>query len=167
MNWPFNLIKQRETFLCEPHTDNVSSAVIEAWEVDGGKTSCLLFNRGWEEGSQVIQVNRRDHLKPALCGCCLDFRGSTCWGWRHGDIYCHYSNRGVLLSSSTIFKHSCLSFELQSGPDFLSVSTASGERRWLLGLSKAAVKVQDHRRKAVNMRTRSWNTALPVPTATL
>lgn len=66
-----------------------------------------------------------------------------------------------------MLKRSRLSFKLQSRPDFLSVYTASGESRWLLGLSKAAVKVQDHRRKAVNMWTQPWNTGLPVPTATL
>lgn len=58
-------------------------------------------------------------------------------------------------------------FKLQSSPDFLSIYTASGESPWLLGLSKAAVKVQDHRRKAVNMWTWSWNTALPVLAVTL
>lgn len=36
-----------------------------------------------------------------------------------------------------------------------------------LGLSKAAVKAQDRIRKAVNTRSQSWNTASPVPTATI
>ncbi|CAG11405.1 unnamed protein product, partial [Tetraodon nigroviridis] len=60
-----------------------------------------------------------------------------------------------------------LSSELLSRQECLPVYKQTVRADGFLGLSKAAVKAQDRIRKAVNMRSQSWNTASPVPTATI
>lgn len=59
------------------------------------------------------------------------------------------------------------SSELLSRQECLPVYKQTVRADGFLGLSKAAVKAQDRIRKAVNTRSQSWNTASPVPTATI
>lgn len=60
-----------------------------------------------------------------------------------------------------------LSSELLSRQECIPVYKQTVRADGFLGLSKAAVKAQDRIRKAVNTRSQSWNTASPVPTATI
>lgn len=81
-----------------------------------------------------------------------------CWGWRHHSTVVH-AHPHLLCSG--------LSCKLLSRQECLPVYKRTVRADGFLGLSKVAVKAQDRIRKAVNTRSQSWNTASPVPTATI